>query len=417
MSPAERLYAIVEQGLCIGCGLCQSVCGSAVVSITTTSSGYQHPVVVGDLDHGAVDIVYDVCPGTRVDGPTDGSLTEGSNVDDVWGPWRRIVRAWASDPRVRFEGSTGGVLTALAQYLLRTQRVAFVLHVKASTTEPTFGEPTLSFTEAEALRSGGSRYGPTAPLLDICDVLDRNEPFAFIAKPCDIAALRNWARHDDRVDELVHYWLTMVCGGYGPPAFTDGFLDRIGLTRSELTAFRYRGRGCPGPTRAEAGDRVEERHYLDYWGDDDTQWSLPWRCKICPDGPGETADIAAADTWPGGSPDREGSIDDPGTNAVVARTTNGVRLIEAAERDGAITIERDILVDDLSTYQPHQVKKKYAVAPRLAGIADTGRIVPGFTGLRLDALAAAMPAHVNDRQRAGARERIALGKASEPTPR
>ena len=26
-TPAERLYAIVEQGLCIGCGLCQTVAG------------------------------------------------------------------------------------------------------------------------------------------------------------------------------------------------------------------------------------------------------------------------------------------------------------------------------------------------------------------------------------------------------
>ncbi len=35
-TPTERLYAIVEQGLCIGCGLCQSVAGSDRVRVTKT---------------------------------------------------------------------------------------------------------------------------------------------------------------------------------------------------------------------------------------------------------------------------------------------------------------------------------------------------------------------------------------------
>mgnify|MGYP001816406881 FL=1 len=208
----------------------------------------------------------------------------------------------------------------------------------------------------------------------------------------------------------------MVCGGFGPPAFTDDFLERVGIARDELTAFRYRGRGCPGPTRAETADRVEERHYLDFWGDDESMWSLPWRCKICPDGTGELADVAAADTWPGGSPNRDASARDPGTNAVVARTTRGLELLEAAARDGALTIERDIGPDDMSTYQPHQVRKKEAVAARLDGIADMGRIVPRFSGLRLGELAARRSPEEYARQRAGTRDRIGAGKATEPTP-
>ena len=416
LSPTQRLYAIVEQGLCIGCGLCQSVAGPDRVTVTRTSSGYEHPVVVGDLDHATVDTIYDVCPGTRVDGLPERLMAGDTKVDNVWGPWRRIVRAWAADPEVRHEGSTGGVLTALGQYLLDSDRVELVLHVKASTTEPTFGERTLSFTAADVFAAAGSRYGPTAPLVDVHDVLDRGQPLAFIAKPCDIAALRNWARHDERVDQLVRSWLTPVCGGYGPPQFTDAFLDRVGVTRAELTGFRYRGRGCPGPTRVETADRVEERHYLDYWGDDATQWSLPWRCKICPDGIGESADLAASDTWPGGSPTREDSESDPGTNAVIARTVAGQELLEAAARDGAITIEYDITPDDMSIYQPHQMHKKYAVAPRFEGLDDMGRIVPATNGLRLAELAAELPAAVSERQRAGARQRVEVGKATQPTP-
>jgi coenzyme F420 hydrogenase subunit beta len=327
-----------------------------------------------------------------------------------------MVRAWASDPEVRFEGSTGGVLSALASYMLASGRVGFILHAKASTSEPTFGERHLSFSHADVMDAAGSRYGPTAPLIDIRDILDRGRPFAFIGKPCDIAALRNYARHDARVDDLVKYWLTPVCGGYMPPPAMDSFLRGIDIEPREVTGFRYRGRGCPGPTRIETADRTEEFHYLDFWGEDASQWSLPFRCKICPDGIGEAADIAAADSWPGGSPTREGSIGDPGTNAIVVRTASGLELLEAAVRDGALTLEYDVTPDEMSHYQPHQMHKKYAVWPRFRGLADEGRIVPETNRLRIEALAAELPDDTNAYQRQGTRTRVRDGKASEPTP-
>jgi coenzyme F420 hydrogenase subunit beta len=417
-TPAERLYAIVEQGLCIGCGLCQAVAGPHAVEVRKVSSGYEAPVVVGPLDHVTVDTIYDVCPGTRVDGLPLELHTHRTRIDMVWGSWQRIVRAWASDPEVRYRGSTGGVLTALGQFLLHSGRVDFILHVKPSDVEPTFGEPTLSFTGADVLAGSGSRYGPTAPLRYITDVLDRGRPFAVIAKPCDIGALRNWARHDPRVDELVRYRLTMVCGGFGPPEFTNGFLHRIGVDPAELTAFRYRGHGCPGPTRAETADRVEEHHYLDYWGDDASQWSLPWRCKICPDGIGESADLAASDTWPGGSPTRQDSERDPGTNAIIVRTDAGRDLLDAAVAAGAVTIDGDgdITPDEMTMYQPHQMRKKYTVGSRHEALGQVGRIVPVTNGLRIGQLAGELPAEVRAGQREGALQRIADGKATQPTP-
>ena len=161
---------------------------------------------------------------------------------------------------------------------------------------------------------------------------------------------------------------------------------------------------------------MRELHYLDLWGDDESMWKLPWRCKVCPDGIGEAADIAAADSWPGGSPTRGESEDDPGTNAVVVRTAAGLELLEAAVRDGALTVECDIGPAEMNEYQPHQVKKKQAVWARHQGIADEGRIVPATARLRLEELAATIPDEVNEAQRQGARDRIAQGKATEPRP-
>ncbi|MGI9407231.1 MAG: Coenzyme F420 hydrogenase/dehydrogenase, beta subunit C-terminal domain, partial [Hyphomicrobiaceae bacterium] len=386
------------------------------IRVMKTTTGNLRPVVVGEINDGFVDAIYDVCPGTRIDGLPEGEIDANTKTDNVWGPWRRIVEAWAADPDIRHEGSTGGVLTALAMYLLSSRRVAFILHAKASVSNPSFGERHLSFTEADVIEGAGSRYGPTAVLIDVNDVLDRGEPFAFIGKPCDIAALRNHARHDSRVDALVKYWLTPVCGGFMETTGMTGFLEREGIDPDSVTGVRYRGRGCPGPTRIEMGDDAREFHYLDMWGEDESTWNLPWRCKICPDGIGEAADVAAADTWPGGSPDRTTSETDPGTNAIIARTTRGLELIEAAKRDGALAFGNDTTPDEMSTVQPHQMRKKYAAWPRHQGIADAGRVVPKTHRLRIAELAGELPDDRNAYQRTGAQERIRIGKATEPVP-
>jgi len=416
-SPADRLYAIVEQGLCIGCGLCQAIAGESRLRVCKTTSGALQPVIEGELDHATVDRIYDACPGTRVEGLPAELLAPDTRQDNVWGPWRRMLRGWAADPEVRFEGSTGGVLSALAAYLLTSKRVDFILQVKHSASEPSFGEPVLSFSEADVFEAAGSRYGPAAPLTHIDAALDRGQPFAFVAKPCDVAALRNYARQDARVAALVKYYLVMICGGYGTTRGTLDFYRRMEIDARQVTALRYRGRGCPGPTRVETADgRVREFHYIDYWGEDESSWSLPFRCKICPDGIGEAADIAAGDTWIGGGPDRVGSVDDPGVNSIIARTRAGEELLAAAAADGALELEYDVVPDTLSLYQPHQVNKKYAAWARHQGLRDAGRIVPRTERLRIEELSRELPVASNEYQRRGTLERVRAGRADEPRP-
>lgn len=410
------MNAISQQGLCAGCGMCQSIAGVDRLRFSRSVNGYQRPVVMGKLDQATVNTIMDVCPGTRVDGLPEHELTDATTIDRIWGPWLRMARCWAGDPVQRYEGSTGGVLTALASFLLAEKRVDFILHVKASDSHPTFGQAHLSFTRDDVMAAAGSRYGPSAPLLDIDEVLSRGQPFAFIGKPCDIGALRNLARHDERVNQLVRYWLTPVCGGYMPPQSMEAFLRKDGIDPQALTAFRYRGRGCPGPTRLEMGDEVREYHYLDFWGEDASTWQLPFRCKICPDGIGEAADIAAADTWPGGSPNRDDSETDAGANGVILRTARGRELFDAAVAAGALVVERDITPLEMTEYQPHQMRKKISVFDRHQGLGDAGRLVPHTERLRIRELAEEQSAEQRQRQRQGTVERVRAGKASEPAP-
>lgn len=412
MTQASRFNRILQDGLCIGCGLCQSLLGTDKLQMARGASGDLQPQIRGELSEQDVDLVYATCPGTRCEGIPPAEIEAAPYQDLVWGPYHSLVLGWAADPEVRFEGSTGGVLTALGQFLLHSKRVNFILHVNTPKDEPTFGQPTISTTPAEVLAGAGSRYGPAAPLTGLAEALDRGEPFAVIAKPCDLNAIRNLAHKDSRVNELIRYMLTPVCGGFMPDAAMGRFLKEEGFDPQEVTALRYRGRGCPGPTTIETrGGQRRDYHYLDFWGEDESSWSLPFRCKICPDGIGEGADIAAADTWPKASPDRVASETDPGTNSMIIRTARGMELISAAVRDGFLELGEEVEIPYMDATQPHQVTKKRAVQARYDGMREAGSLAPETIGLRLEELHAMNAPEENARQKRGAYERAMAAKS------
>lgn len=405
------LQKIVENGLCIGCGLCRSVAGPDRVELVMTPEGRERPVLRRPLDEATLACINAVCPGTRIAAP-EPTDSEAALCDDVWGPVERMAIGYAGDPEVRFRGSSGGVLTALGQFLLESGRVRFILHVGASAMAPMRSERRLSFDAASVLEGAGSRYGPAAPLVDFCEILDRREPFALIGKPCDVTAVRNLARIDPRVDRYMRYALTLICGGASELGKSEDLLRHFGVEEQELSLFRYRGYGNPGPTRIETRDgRAFEMTYGEVWQEEST-WRIQARCKICPDPIGLAADLAASDVWPGCNPTGE----DEGFNGIVVRTERGLELFDAAVAAGALRLEREIGFEDLDLFQPHQVRKRCAAWARLQGLRAAGKPVPQTEGLGLAACARRLSLSANLAEARGARDRARQGRFDEPHP-
>ena len=166
------------------------------------------------------------------------------------------------------------------------------------------------------------------------EALDLNEPFAFVGKPCDISAIRQLSKNDPRVNKQCKYLLTLVCGGFAEFTKAQDFIESFKVKEDELSIFRYRGYGNPGRMYIKTKDgREYDREYNSFWGEEST-WRVPFRCKICPDAIGESADVAALDTWRGGSPKGE----DEGFNAAIVRTKKGLDLMNDAAKAGFIHI-------------------------------------------------------------------------------
>ena len=422
-APARQLHKIVDDGMCLGCGLCASFAKGQqdnAIDFALAPDGSLRPFANQEITQDLAENIHRICPSTRIEGLPQPLIAAAPHKDLVWGPYHTLVTAYAGDAAIRHKGSTAGVLTALGCHLLQSGRVDFIAHACAppltAETPPHFGQATISHAPEQVIAAAGSRYGPTAPLINIMEALDQERPFALIAKPCDLNAMRNLAHLDPRVDRLIRYWLTPVCGGFMPHDGWLQFLARHNLSAEDVLQVRWRGYGCPGPTRLTLRNgEIREFDYLDVWGEDESQWSLHFRCKICPDGIGEGADIAAADTWEGGAPTKEQQQNDPGLNSLIVRTAAGAELLEAAVAAGWLALESSIDIEFLNRTQPHQVKKKRAAPARLAGLRQAGSTAPQPVNLRAEALAAATSTDNWAKEQQGAHRRaLAARKQASP---
>lgn len=364
MTRPGSLEEVVRGGLCAGCGICESMAGRDTVEMAITEIGHVRPLVKRPLPADTAARVLSVCPGVSVQNRTP---VPSAPIDPVWGPHTALYRTWAADEAVRHTAATGGTLSALGQFLLSTGEVEAILHVRASPGEPMLTEGLVSRRAEDVLSGAQSRYGPAAPLVHVNALLDEGVRFAVVAKPCDIAAIRNLERIDERVTAQVPLLLTIFCGGVLSLDASKGIAAFHGVSAEELSLFRWRGNGWPGPARVQTRDgRGFDVPYERLWASD-APWphDLQFRCKICPDAIGELADITCADAWLVEAGERV-HHEAPGVNLTVARTEAGRRLIERAAAAGAIVLAPLALEELDELHYDHLPRRLSHPARRLA---------------------------------------------------
>jgi coenzyme F420 hydrogenase subunit beta len=346
------------------------------VRMVMTEAGYLRPSVAAGLapeEHGRL---LEICPGIRVGPPP----RDAPLLDAHWGFYHRVSKAHATDPEVRHRASSGGVISAIAQFLLESSRVQFILHVAADREAPLRSCIQVSRDRTDLLEATGARYGPASPLARVEEMLAWNLPFAIIGKPCDIAGVRNLARQDARVDRLIRYTLSFFCGGVSSLRISEQIVAKYGLEPQDVATMRYRGFGCPGATHIAAKDgRVFEQSYDETWSEELNE-EIQFRCKICPDSTGEHADIVCGDAWE--TVDGYAHVEHDGWNSVITRTATGERLWRDAVQAGVVATE-PLSIDALGRIQPHQLERKSQMHARLAGLRLSGEPVPDYRGLRL----------------------------------
>ncbi|WP_256977047.1 Coenzyme F420 hydrogenase/dehydrogenase, beta subunit C-terminal domain [Rhodococcus sp. RS1C4] len=198
------------------------------------------------------------------------------------------------------------------------------------------------------------------------------------AKPCEISAVRQAGGSG----ETSPIRLSFFCAGVPSQKSTSLLKSALIGNSARVTNLRYRGFGWPGGFYVKS-DIGEEGYmaYSDSWGKYLNQ-TLQWRCKICPDGVGDSADIAGADYW---DSDEQGwpiLEERPGQTLLIAKTARGAKVVAAAQEAGFLNIE-SVDLKRFPLVQRYQVNRRRTVAARVFGARLGGRSVPKYVGYGL----------------------------------
>lgn len=408
---------VVQRNACIGCGLCTRLDTSLRMELD--GDGFLRPHRRGEGGVVAADAARrfeQACPGCRVAAVRPRGSRRHPTMGSSFGVWE----AWASDEAVRWRGSSGGALTALHSWLLDSGRSSRIATASIGS-EPRRTVPVTITTKAEALAAAGSRYAPVGILAEP----DLDSSGVITAKPCEISAIRalgTSARADGDGDgdaATDPILLSFFCAGTSSQHATDELLARLGVGSDErLDDLWYRGRGWPGRFTVRRPDGDASLSYEESWGGV-LGPATHWRCKLCADGVGESADVVAADFWRVDDRGYPVFTEGPGSSAVIARTRRGLDVVLAAEAAGVLVL-RPIRMAELANVQPLQRNRRTSLFGRLLGSRLAGVPGPRYRGFRLWSLALAHP-RLNLRAARGARARLrrsgpATGSATGSAP-
>ncbi len=366
----RQVAEVVRSGNCTGCGACCLL--DPGLEMRLDARGYARPARVGPEAPGAGSESFSrVCPGLVVEAPDSSAAERHPDLGPVIASWQ----AWAVDPEIRFRGSSGGTITALAAWLVESGQVSQVVTAARDAADPRRTVSVTLRTPSEVVGSAGSRYAPVSNAARA--VLGRAD-VAFIGKPCEVAAVRALARETGLEAPLL---ISFFCAGTPSQSATDGLVAEL-ADESAVVDLWYRGHGWPGNftvTLADGG--TVARGYDDSWGSE-LGPTIQWRCKVCPDGVGEAADIVAADYWHADADGYPVFTEGDGVSALLTRTERGHEVVQRALTAGVLE-GHDLDLGALAGVQPLQVDRRRTLLARTIGARLAGRRVPRYRGYHL----------------------------------
>lgn len=366
----------VEQGnLCAGCGACAGLWPEKI-QMEMQAPGYLRPRQIAPLEPGEESVLRQICPGLGQSVTADGRQDSA-----LWGPYVDMQLGWATDDEVRFQGSSGGGLSAMLTHLLATDQVDAVIQTEASVDVAIGNQPVVTTDVDGVLRAAGSRYAPSAPLADLSRLIADGRRFAFVGKPCDAQALRAVLGTRPELAAQFPVILSFFCAGVPSETGGKAVLAALGTELPAVDRFRFRGNGWPGEATATLKDGSSRgMSYHDSWGKILSK-HVQHRCKVCADGTGVAADIVCADAWESDDKGYPVFQDAPGISLMVARTPLGQKLIQEAKATGVIDTQ-PYDVAGLAQIQPGQRERRRALLARLTALRLVGKPIPRYRGLR-----------------------------------
>lgn len=340
-----NIKQVIEQGYCIGCGVCAHLKPEAISMRMNEYGQFQAKLKDDDVDTRAIDRF---CPFS------DYCENEDEIARDVFGEkkytsalgyYESTYAGYVKEDNYRMQGSSGGFGSWFCSELLDRGIINGVIHVKSSVSEDGLFEYGFSESKEEVRADAKSKYYPVK-LDQILDLIKQKEgPFLFVGIPCMVKALRLLAKGNADLRSAIPLTMGLVCGHIKSKAFSEMLAWQLGVPPDHLAGIDFRtklegfGSNRYGVTvydRRRPTEGVVSKPVDQMFG---TNWGLGYfkskACDFCDDVMGETADVTIGDAW---LPEYVQEM--AGTNILVVRNKLIDNILEEAEADSRIYLDR-----------------------------------------------------------------------------
>jgi coenzyme F420 hydrogenase subunit beta len=372
---------VVNNNLCIGCGLCVSKCGSNALEMKWNDDGFlvANATKNCDCDGNCLDVCpFNPFPKEEVKTENEISelfLSSATNHHPKIGKYNSIYAGYSEE--FRLKSSSGGLGTYICTALLDKKIVDHIFSIKASSKSGIFYEYSLSSSKSDILNAAKTRYFPVS-LATVFSEIDHLEgTIAIVGVGCFIKAIRLAQNSDPKLKEKIPFLIGIICGGVKSKFFTEYLASKMDIETKNIQKPQYREKdvvssatdysfSCSDENNIEKS--LKMRIVGDMWG---TGLFKNNACDFCDDVTTELADISLGDAWLDPF-DKDGK----GTNVIVTRSLLAENLIKEGIENKSLKVDF-LPLDKFLTSQQGSFNHRHLGMPARIEIAKKNKqLVP-----------------------------------------
>lgn len=332
-----NILNVVKKGLCCGCGTCIALCPENALKIMIDElKGIYIPFLDEKkcIDCG---ICCKVCPGHEVNFKELNSEIFGKQPDNILiGNYEGCYVGHSSKEDIRYNASSGGIITQLLISALEDGIIDGVLVTKMKENKPLEPEPFIAKTKEEIIEAMGSKYCPVPLNIALKDIIESKteEKFAMVGLPCHIHGIRKAEQLNKALKDKIIIHLGLFCGQNPNFLGTTFLIKKLKIKEKTIKSIRFRGQGWPGSMNIKFKEG-NEISLSNYWSSSfGLNFFTPDRCLLCNDGLCELADISFGDPWL-----NEFSSEKIGKTLIITKNNTCENVIKSMKNRGMISLK------------------------------------------------------------------------------
>lgn len=377
------LRAVLDNGLCIGCGGCAFAGGG---TMALDAFGFFTPEFPENGQHLDDKDLEKACPllapELNEDILADRFLEQTPHRDAHLGKYVDVFAAHVEEDDFRRSGSSGGMGSWVASELLRQDLVDGVIHAAPADrngAEDPFFRYQISRSVTEVRAAAHSHYHVVETSQVLSEVKRVPGRYLFIGVPCMVKAIRRAQLADPVIAERISFTMALVCGHLKSVHWAVSLGWSAGVPPEDIGAITFRVKSENVPAKAyffgveskETGETTVQDSAPMIGGKFNLGAMMPEACNFCDDVVGETADLTIGDAWL-----PRYAFDWQGKNMVISRNHTLHDLLTKAAEDGRISVDAMTPKEARQAQAGGFRQRREGLAYRLARARAAGRWVP-----------------------------------------